>query len=191
MSQDKEKNKEAKVLSHNYDGIQELDNPLPKWWLFTFYITIVFSIFYYGYYELYGGPSSDKYLSQSLSEIQKKKVSVKETSSETLKSFDELVSNKEMMELGKGHFSSKCAPCHGQKGEGVIGPNLTDSFWISSKGNLEGVLVAIQKGFPDKGMPAWKALIPAKEQPYLAAYVMTLKGTNPPNAKAPQGDKVE
>ena len=189
---DDSKNKhEVKPLPHNYDGIEELDNPLPRWWLLTFYITIVFAVFYYGYYEIYDGPSSDEYLSRSLENIQDKKSVAKKGETKLLKKYEELIKDEKMMTLAQGHFATKCAACHGQKGEGLIGPNLTDKFWIYSKGKMDGILKAIKEGFPEKGMPAWDALVPAEEQPYLAAYVIRLQGTKPPNPKAPQGQPVE
>lgn len=192
MKQNDETDQSVKVLPHNYDGIQELDNPLPRWWLLTFYITIVFAIGYYGYYEVFSGPSSDESLAHSMQKIEaKKKVEVAKVEAQPVKGFTELIADKEMMIAAKKHFATKCAACHGQEGQGVIGPNLADKFWIYSKGDMEGILKAIREGFLEKGMPGWKDMIPAKDQPYLAAYVIGFRGTNPANAKPPQGKEVE
>ena len=95
------------------------------------------------------------------------------------------------LETGKGHYAAKCAACHGQNGEGLIGPNLTDKYWIHSKGKAPGLLAAIRKGFPAKGMPPWEALIPKEDHVALAAYVYSLQGTNPEGGKEPQGELIE
>lgn len=193
MSDDKKKDQTGvEILPHNYDGIQELDNPLPGWWLLTFYITIVFSVGYYGYYEIFNGPDSDQYLAESLKSIKdNQSQAVSKSKEQPLKSYEEMLTDKKKMMVAQAHFSSKCAACHGQRGEGVIGPNLTDAFWLHSKGDIQGLLKAIQAGFLEKGMPGWKDLIPIEDQPYLAAYVKSLQGTNPPNGKAPQGEQVQ
>lgn len=184
--------KDKLATGHEYDGIQELDNPLPKWWLYTFYITIVFGVAYWGYYELFGGPSSDQILTAQMEKIGAAKQSLQDS----LPSDDEvdvaaLQSDPKKMEVGQASFVQYCAACHGTKGEGSIGPNLTDNYWISSKGDFASILVALREGFPTKGMPPWKDVVPADQHQLVAAYILTLKGTNPPNAKEPQGDLIE
>jgi cytochrome c oxidase cbb3-type subunit 3 len=104
---------------------------------------------------------------------------------------DAVMNDTQAMEIGKGHFDTKCMPCHGVSGEGTIGPNLTDKYWIHIDGGVEGILQSIRQGYPEKGMPPWDKLIPLEEQVPLAAYVMSLQGTNPPNAKEPQGELIE
>lgn len=180
------------IAGHEYDGIKELDNPLPKWWQVTFYLTIIFSIIYYGYYELGSGPSTQLELEQDLAKISQdqQKAEASAPKAEDV-DFKALIANAEAMQRAQGHFASKCAACHGQKGEGLIGPNLTDNYWIHDKGSFVGVVKIIEKGVLDKGMPPWKGVIPDAEVKELSAYVLSLKGTNPPNAKAPQGDLVE
>ncbi|MEZ4744065.1 MAG: cbb3-type cytochrome c oxidase N-terminal domain-containing protein [Bdellovibrionota bacterium] len=183
-----------KPLPHNYDGIEELDNPLPRWWLFTFFITIIFAAAYLAYYEVLDGPSSDDYLSDSMTELMNLQEQTNESnnSDETIDKVDEakLLADPNVLAKGKEHFIAMCAPCHGQLGEGLIGPNLTDKYWLHSKGDFKGVLEAIREGFPLKGMPAWKNMIPNKEQPYLAAFLISIQGSSPPNPKEPQGTEV-
>lgn len=178
------------IENHEYDGIQELNNPLPKWWLLTFYGAIVFSIFYWGYYELAGGPSSSQELASEMSELKEKRVQNKPETPENIDA-EAIRGDSNAMAMGEKQFVTHCAACHGQKGEGLVGPNLTDKYWIHSKGQPEAILTAIREGFPTKGMPPWGALVPEEAHIPLAVYVTTLRGTNPPNAKAPQGEPVE
>ncbi|MEO0335284.1 MAG: c-type cytochrome, partial [Pseudomonadota bacterium] len=164
--------------------------------LATFYITIVFGIGYYGYYEIFDGPSHNQQLEQTMAAIKakQKKAAVAENKASGDESKIDLagfVGDAEVMKTGEGHYKSKCAACHGQLGEGLIGPNLTDNYWIHSKGQAEGLLSAIRKGFPTKGMPPWDAIIPKKDHVALAAYVFSLKGTNPQGGKGPQGELIE
>lgn len=192
MSNDHD-NQEGKIIEgHEYDGIKELDNPLPRWWLGTFYITIIFSIFYYGYYQLGSGPNLDQELESAMASFKKEQPpdaggGQKDFTNE----IQAALSNPDMMKTGKDAFTTTCLACHGSQGEGGIGPNLTDKFWIHSKGEAQKIYEAIVNGFPDKGMPAWGAVIPKENHVPLAAYVFSLKGTNPANGKAPQGDPVE
>jgi cytochrome c oxidase cbb3-type subunit 3 len=188
--------KDQIIEGHSYDGIQELNNPLPGWWLATFYITIVFGIGYYGYYELLGGPSHDEQLEQTMAAIQAKQkkfelAEAKNAENDANIDLAGFLENAEVMKTGEEHYKAKCAACHGQQGEGLIGPNLTDKYWIHSKGQAEGLLTAIRKGFPTKGMPPWEAIIPKKDHVALAAYVFSLQGTEPEGGKEPQGELIE
>lgn len=181
------------IEGHDYDGIQELDNPLPKWWLFTFYATIVFSVFYYGYYELFDGPSSKEQLQvamERLESAQAKSASeeVPVTAALTETSVEDILKNEELMSQAKFHYEGKCAACHGVKGEGTVGPNLTDKYWIHSKGDLEGIVIALKKGFPEKGMPPWEDMIPKEFHLAIAVYIQQLP---PVSGKGPQGDLIE
>jgi cytochrome c oxidase cbb3-type subunit 3 len=181
------------IEGHDYDGIQELNNPLPRWWLVTFWGTIVFAVAYYGYFQLGPGPSHDDTLNRRMESVKAAQVAT----SEAIGAGDEdidvaaLLADPAAMDAGKEHFMTKCFPCHGANGEGIVGPNLTDDYWIHSRGGMPGILASIRTGFPEKGMPPWGQLIPAEEHAAVAAYVLTLKGTNPANAKAPEGNLVQ
>jgi len=181
------------IAGHDYDGIQELDNPLPKWWLVTFWGTIIYSVIYVGYFMLGPGLSHDERLAKRWAGITGDVAVQQETLAAAEADIDvaAIQADPAAMAIGKKQFLEKCFPCHGTNGEGTIGPNLTDQYWIHSKGNLDGILVSIRQGFPEKGMPPWGTLIPAEEHVPLAAYVLTLQGTNPPNPKEPQGELVE
>lgn len=185
-----------KIEGHEYDGISELDNPLPKWWLLTFYGAIVFSIFYFGYYVLGSGPSSDEELALEMKPILAKREQSQSQSQASAgdvpeSQVNDIRDNPEAMAEAKKIFLQFCAACHGNEGQGVIGPNLTDNHWIHSKGDAGSILIAIREGFPTKGMPPWGNIVPKEQHLPLAVYVTTLIGSDPPNPKAPQGDLVQ
>ena len=175
------------IANHNYDGIQELDNPLPRWWLYGFYLTIVFAVIYSVYYFV--GPG------KSLAEIYQDRVLALQSQKPvdaggfniallaTIRTDSALRSATEAM------YAEKCAACHGDRAQGVIGPNLTDAYWIHG-GKPDQVLKTIRTGVGDKGMPAWGELIKPEDTAHLAAFVLSLRDTNPPGAKEPQG-KIE
>lgn len=187
MSDDKDKI----IEGHDYDGIQELDNPLPRWWLYLFYVTIVFAFGYYGYYELMGGPSSQETLEKELAEFKAMEPEPVEQPQGEEVDVQALLADSQALQAGQTVFGQYCVSCHGQKGEGGIGPNLTDKYWIHSKGDFAGVLIAFRNGFPQKGMPPWGGIVPADKHNALAAYVVSLQGTNPSNGKEPQGELIE
>jgi cytochrome c oxidase cbb3-type subunit 3 len=184
---------EGKLIEgHEYDGIRELNNPLPGWWLMTFYITIIFAVVYFTYYHLLGGPTLDQELAQKMGEIKAARTEAEKTKG--VKSEEELralLNNREVLAQGKAEFTAKCTPCHGNNGQGVIGPNLTDDYWIHGDGRISSILGIINEGVPDKGMPPWKGVISPDLMEKVAVYVYSLHGTNPEGAKPPQGVKVE
>lgn len=193
MNDDKKKATGEVIEGHEYDGITELDHPLPKWWINLFYTTIVFAVGYYSYYTFLGGPSHKEQYEAAMSKITAKRTEVAEKeASEPVKEvkIEDLLKDAKALAVGEKAFKQSCAACHGGDGGGVIGPNLTDKHWISSKGDFAGIMKAILEGFPEKGMPPWKDIVPAAQHAPLAAYVMTLQGTSPANPKAPQGDLV-
>jgi len=187
MSEIRDDEKEI-VLSHNYDSIQELDNPLPGWWLFTFFITVVFSFIYYIHFEIGGGESTDQELARSMAEIQKRFQSAPQ---DLNIDYAALLVDSNALASGKKNYDTKCAACHGNQLEGLIGPNLVDAYWIHGDGGYEGIALSINKGIVEKGMPPWESVLKPMEVAEVVAYIKSLKGTNPANAKAPQGDKKE
>ena len=186
MSQDQD----LLIKGHEYDGIKELDNPLPAWWLFTFLITIIFSFLYWIHYDLTAtGPSTSAELEMELSQLQALHSAA--TSKEPSVDLQSLVKNSKALEVGQGVFAARCAVCHGAKAEGQIGPNLTDRFWIHGKGTPEDILQVVSKGVLEKGMPSWESMLSATEIQSVSVYVFTLKNSNPPNAKAPDGTEIK
>jgi len=174
------------LLDHNYDGIEELDNPLPRWWVWLFYLTIIFSVIYIWYYWFSSGKSIEESFQAKLSEVTTtQEVASSSFDLESFKVTDEL--------LGKGEaaFASKCASCHRADAGGLIGPNLTDNHWIHGKGDRQSIFKVVKEGVPEKGMIAWGPLMSDEEIATVVLYVQSLKGSNPANAKAPEGQLVE
>lgn len=183
---------EEKVLDHDYDGIQELDNPLPRWWLLMFYATIVFAPLYIAYYHIGDGKGPDQSLAGDLDTVR----GLQKSSAPPAENLDEtalaaLAADSGKMQVGHEIFELKCASCHGVKGEGGIGPNLTDTFWIHGDGSLSANYKTISTGVLEKGMPAWATMIKPEELNLVVAYVKTLEGTNPNNGKVPQGTEIK
>ena len=181
-----------KPLDHAYDGIQEYDNPLPGWWLATFYITIVFAVLYIGYYHVGSGPGPHEELASDLAEI--KAQASANTPKEpplTEEAMMAVYADAGRRDSGKKVFVEKCASCHAVDGGGLIGPNLTDNFWIHGKGTMVDVASVVSEGVLDKGMPPWKTMLKKDEIQNVVAYVHSLKGTKPANPKAAQGNEVK
>lgn len=174
------------LLNHNYDGIQELDNPLPRWWIMLFYLCIAFAGGYFTYYTFLGGPTLGEELDQSL-EKSKPKVSNVVSSTD----FKPILHDDKTRSAGKVIFDAKCVACHNPQGEGLVGPNLTDAYWIHGKGTVTDIYQVIRDGVPDKGMLTWGPLLKPEELKAVAVYVYSLRGTHPSNPKAPQGEKYE
>lgn len=179
------------LLNHEYDGIRELDNPLPGWWKMTFYITIVFGIFYVYHYHLGSGKTTSEELRDSLQAVELAKHSAKKPEAFSEEALLAAVTDSAKLAQGKEVYVGKCAVCHGNAGQGSIGPNLTDAYWIHGKGGVKDIVAVVQTGVVAKGMPAWGTLLKPDEQIAVTAYVKSLVGTNPANPKAPQGEKVE
>ncbi|MBI2487483.1 MAG: c-type cytochrome [Deltaproteobacteria bacterium] len=185
--------KDKLIEDHEYDGIRELNNPLPGWWLMTFYITIIFSVIYFAYYQFLGGPTLDEELAQKMSVIESvRKEAQKEAQEERSENkLRALALNQDIIEKGRAEFVAKCIACHGDKGQGIIGPNLTDDYWIHGNGTISSILTTVEEGVLDKGMPPWKGVIAPDVIQSVAVYVYSLHGSNPEGAKPPQGQKVE
>jgi len=177
---------------HNYDGIRELDNPLPPWWRYLFYLTILFGVFYLGYYHLFDGPSqTESFQSEmALAELEieaYKKVAVDFVDASNVS----LLTDTASLEAGEKLYIANCAVCHRNDGGGGIGPNLTDKYWILG-GDIKGVFQSIAKGGrPGKGMIAWDASLRPSEIQQLSSYILTMQGTQPENPKAPEGDLIQ
>jgi cytochrome c oxidase cbb3-type subunit 3 len=183
---------EAILTDHVYDGIRELDNNLPPWWKYLFYATIAFAGVYLYYYHSGGNGQLQiqEYEQEMLSaEEQQKKLaklsgnSIDENNVKVLKDADAINKGKEV-------YIMSCAPCHGDAGEGKVGPNLTDEFWLHG-GGVKNIFKSIKYGIPDKGMISWKTQLSPSTIQEIASYIVSIQGTNPANAKAPQGDKYD
>src|SRR5690606_26044907 len=153
MNRDDQNNKGDVIIKEEpYDGIIEHDHPLPNWWVTIFILSTVFAVLYYGYYEILDGPSTDQELSAKMEIIES---SVQETSSgEDFANLDERVQDSALIPIGQQVYATKCFMCHGDKGQGLIGPNMADNFWIHGNKPAD-ILKVIQKGVPEKGMVPW------------------------------------
>jgi cytochrome c oxidase cbb3-type subunit III len=186
------KDEEALLLSHEYDGIQELDHPLPSWWLWIFYVTIIFSVFYVGYYMTGIGPTLKEELDVAMAEIEAKRASKVATSEPSDLETVILASlqSPDKLKSGNAVYTGKCAACHGDVGQGLIGPNLTDDYWVHG-GTLSEIAAIIRDGVAEKGMPPWGAILSEDELYDVTAYIRSLRGSNPPNAKESEGIKFD
>lgn len=177
------------ILDHNYDGIRELDNDLPAWWLYGFYISIIFAVIYMARYHVFdGADQSEEYLA----EVAKAKEEVEAYKKENPDLLDastvELLTDASDLEAGETIYMANCIACHRTDGGGSIGPNLTDEHWILG-GGISNIFHTISEGGRDgKGMVAWKTSLSSEEIAQVSSYVMSLEGTNPPDAKGPEGD---
>lgn len=182
--------KEADILlDHNYDGIKELDNNLPPWWKYGFYFTIVYAVVYLFHFHVLGtGQLSQGEYEQQMSEAKAEKEAFMLTMKNKVDENNLTMADEAGILAGSALFTSNCTPCHGAKGEGnAVGPNLTDAYWLHG-GGLADVFKSIKYGWPNKGMKAWQSDFSPVQIQQLASYVQSIQGTNPPNAKAPQGD---
>ncbi|WCM42157.1 c-type cytochrome [Flavobacterium sp. CBA20B-1] len=178
-------------MDHDYDGIKELDNDLPPWWVYLFYVTIIFGVIYLGKYHLFGGDNQIQELEKDLAMAQKEIEEYKKTAPDLLTA-DQVVLLTDPADLaaGKVIFDSNCVACHRADGGGGIGPNLTDEYWILG-GDVKEIFTTIMEGGRDgKGMVAWKQQIKPSDIQKVSSYILSLQGTNPADAKAPEGDKV-
>lgn len=178
-------------LEHDYDGIKELDNDLPPWWVYLFYATIIFGVIYIGKYHLFGGDNQIQELEKDMMIAQKEIEEYKKTAPDLLTA-DKVVLLTDAGDIaaGKAIYDANCVACHRADGGGGIGPNLTDEYWILG-GDVKEIFNTIMEGGRDgKGMVAWKQQIKPSDIQKVASYILSLQGTNPADGKAPEGDKV-
>lgn len=177
------------VIDHEYDGIRELDNPIPFWFNFLFYGTMFFAVIYLIIYQFSGiGLNQDQ---EYAHEMAKADIERKEFLAKSASNVDEntVVFEAAMAGDGKAIFAANCVACHGGNGEGSIGPNLTDKNWLHG-GEIKDVFKTIKYGIPDKGMVPWEQTLSPAQIAQVASYIVTLRDSNPANAKAPQGEEV-
>ncbi len=175
---------------HVYDGIEEINNPLPGWWQWTLYGAIVFAVIYWFDFEVLKVHKSEreKFEAQQAAEVQKQAEAAAAMGSITPELLMSMSKQEPILAQGKELFTSTCAACHRADGGGGIGPNLTDNFWMHG-GKPDQIFKTVSDGVPAKGMPTWGPQLGAQKSAAVAAYVLTLKNTNVANGKAPQGDK--
>jgi cytochrome c oxidase cbb3-type subunit III len=173
-------------LGHDYDGIRELNNRLPGWWLYGFYGCIIFAgVYLYRFHIAHTGPSTAQEYERSVVQadlrlqeyLKKQGDAVDETNVKVLTGADDIAA-------GKAMFVKSCAACHLETGAGSVGPNLTDDYWLHGN-DIKAMFKTVRYGI--NAMPAWQAQLSNKQIAQVTSYIKTLHGTNPPNPKAPQG----
>jgi cytochrome c oxidase cbb3-type subunit 3 len=180
------------LLDHDYDGIKELNHPLPSWWLTIFYLTIVFAVFYYAYYTFFNAPTINDEYKQELSEVVAAKEKwQKENGGFNIEKYNAFVMTPKGKKYAKKTYKRKCKACHAPDGGGGVGPNLTDKHWISGSGSIEDVYKVINEGVVDKGMQAWGETLSEEKLMAVTKYVMDFQGTTPSNPKEAQGNLAE
>lgn len=177
------------MLHHDFDGIHELDNRLPPWWVYLFYITIIWGAVYFYMFQISDNKvtqTEEYYAAMEVAKEEKRAYALTQANSVDEYTVEALTEEADLA-AGKKLFITNCASCHGQLGEGTVGPNLTDEYWIHG-GGVKNIFKTIKYGVPEKGMIAWKAQMSASTIQKLASYILTLEGTNPPNGKAKEGE---
>jgi cytochrome c oxidase cbb3-type subunit 3 len=176
-------------LGHEYDGIRELDNRLPPWWLYGFYVSIIFAgIYLWRYHVTHTAPSSGEEYSIAMQKAEEQKaLYLKKAANNVDENTVKLLTDAADLSNGQKVFTQNCAACHGKTGEGTVGPNLTDDYWLHG-GSVKDIFKSIKYGWPEKGMRSWKEDLSPVQVSQVTSYIRSLHGTNPPNAKEKQGE---
>lgn len=182
-------NEDQLLLAHDYDGIKELDNNLPPWWVYLFYGCIGFAAVYLIRFEILDGDNQEMELKNEMAQA---KIEVAEYMKTAPDLMDEktvtLLTEPADLAAGKTIYTTNCVACHRPDAGGQIGPNLTDEYWILG-GGIKNVFHTLVNGGRDgKGMISWKATLKPKEMQKVASYVLSLRGSNPKDPKAPDGE---
>ncbi len=174
------------IKDHSYDGIRELDNDLPPWWKWLFYITIIFAIIYmlglwvFDWDSLYQEKEYNKEVAEAVKTAPKQQVQVE------LK----VLTDASSLENGKATYDKICQVCHLLDGGGLVGPNFTDDYWIHGN-SLEKMFAVVENGVIEKGMIPYKDQLPPTQRLEVISYIITLRGTIPASPKAPQGELLD
>lgn len=180
---------ETVMLDHDYDGIKELDNHLPPWWKWLFYFTIAWAFVYFFVYHVFGlfPLSEEEYNMEMKAAEVAQEARMKLAGNMIDENTVEITDDVELLAKGKSIFDRDCMPCHGPQGQGLIGPNFTDDYWIHG-GSIKDMYKTIKYGVPQKGMISWQSKLSPADMRNVASFIKTLRGTDPPNQKEPQGD---
>lgn len=172
----------------DYDGIHELDNRLPPWLKYVFYITIIFAVSYMISLWIFDNDNliqSQEYAkNMAAAEAKKAAMNVVVIDENTI----EQKTDETSLAIGKETFDKICSVCHGKFGEGLVGPNFTDEYWIHG-GTIQDMYKVVINGVIDKGMISYKDQLSGEQIQNVLSYIISLQGTNPPNQKAPEGEK--
>ena len=193
--------KDRYLGGHEYDGIRELDNKLPRWWVYLFILTIIFAAVYLLGYEVIKSERISKYFPSQQDEYNKEMsvvADIKKANPEPVVDLANMVpmTDADNLAAGEATFKKICSACHGQKGEGLVGPNFTDKYWIHGDSitktiSIQNLYQVVITGVISKGMLSYKDQLSPVQIQQVLSYILTLQGTNPPNPKAPQGLKYD
>lgn len=176
------------LLDHDYDGIRELDNALPPWWKYGFYITIVIGIIYlYNYHISESGKNPEQEYAVEMAEGKKQEEAYMAKTKDLVDETNITLSDAAGIAAGKAIYTQSCVACHAADGGGGIGPNLTDVNWIHG-GSLNDIYKTIKNGYPEKGMQSWQSMYSPVQMKNLTSFVKSLQGTTPSSPKDPQGE---
>lgn len=175
-------------MGHDYDGIRELNNPTPPWWRYGFYFSLVFAVVYlWRYHVAQSAPLQLEELAIAQAKAAEEKAAYLANAANNIDENNvKLLTDAADIADGKKAFITSCAPCHGPEAQGVVGPNLTDAFWLHG-GSVKDIFSTIKYGVPEKGMKSWKDDFSPKQLAQLTAYIKSVQGSNPPNPKAKEG----
>jgi cytochrome c oxidase cbb3-type subunit 3 len=185
-------NDQDHLLEHNYDGIQEYDNPMPRWWVYIFWATIVYAVLYWLNVPGIGngrGRIASYERDMAAAAAASARLAALQPTGATPEQLSALTKDPAALAAGRVTFAQNCAACHRADGGGQIGPNLTDDAWLHGATPAE-IHKIVAAGVLEKGMPPWEKVLRPAQLDAVVAYVVTLRGTNPPNPKAPQGEVV-
>ncbi len=175
-------------LGHDYDGIRELDNRLPPWWLYGFYICIIFSVIYlWRFHVSHTGPSSIEEYNKQMAIAEKQKEEYLKKAANNIDENSVVMLDAGGIAAGQALYITNCAACHGKAGEGTVGPNLTDDYWLHG-GSINSIFKTIKYGVPEKGMRSWQEDLSPVKIAQISSFIKSIHGTNPPNAKEKQGE---
>ena len=177
------------MMDHEYDGIRELDNNLPPWWVWMFNVTIVFAVVYMVWFHVlpYGEDQHEEYTAELLVAEEERAAYIALRGEMVDETNVEYLADDADLKAGRGIFMQHCQACHAQDGGGGVGPNLTDPYWIHG-GSVKEVFGVIKYGVPTKGMISWQTQLRPKEMAQVTSYIKTLEGTTPAAPKEPQGE---
>jgi cytochrome c oxidase cbb3-type subunit 3 len=174
------------VRDHDFDGIQEFDNQLPRWWVGTFVVTVLFGLWIWTTRHTFrSDPTVREHYEADLKELQ----ALQAAKASTVTEEEVLTAYHDSHEVAEGRkvFLANCVACHRPDAGGLIGPNLTDDYWIHG-GRPGQIAATITNGVPDKGMVTWKGVLSSTQIKEVAAYVLSVHGSHPKDPKAPQGN---
>jgi cytochrome c oxidase cbb3-type subunit III len=177
-----------RLMDHSYDGIQEYDNPMPRWWVYLFWATIIFAVLYA--LKVPGVGSAHGRIADYEADVAAWKAAHPEPTGDiSPEQLAALAADQQVVQAGRAVFATNCVSCHRADAGGLIGPNLTDAYWIHG-GTLPEIHRTISEGVLAKGMPNWGKILRPDQVNAVTAYVASLQGTNPPSPKAPEGEPV-